>query len=231
MPRTIRPAATAATPFAVWPFFARLFVAGLFVAGLFVASPVLAASKTTAAKTTKPTSTTKATGAQTSAPVSAANAATDPADAKLDVKTDVERKIVQAQQQAAPDLPVGKATCPKELAVSKAKLPVGKYKCTVVIDGVVAPYDVLIATGGFQKGGTYSVVASKAIIDTRKLIAIARGQLDAADRETATIECGQRRVVVADPGKAIACSITTAAGVQKIAFVVKDKVGTVSLKV
>ena len=159
------------------------------------------------------------------------------------MKTDLERKIVAAQKGSAPDLTVGKATCPKVLAVPTSKLPVGTFQCTVVVEGTVAPYEVILSdTGGFQKGGTYRISPAKAIIDTAKIVAFVSGSLDEADRATATIACGKKRVVVLDPGKTITCTIvrppvaaigssTTVKSVpQTLVFLVKDKDGRVGLQ-
>ena len=78
-----------------------------------------------------------------------------------DVKSEVEARIVAAQRAAAPGLQVGPATCPKTLAVTRAQFPVGTFRCTVLIEGVVAPYQVVLSKGGgFKKGGTHLASAA-----------------------------------------------------------------------
>jgi hypothetical protein len=187
---------------------------------------------TTAAPTTKPPI--------TKPPITKPPTTTE---AAKDVKTDIERKIVAAQTSSAPDLTIGKATCPKVLAVPTSKLPVGTFQCTVLVEGTVAPYEVILSnTGGFQKGGTYRIAPAKAIIDTAKIVAFVSSSLDDADRAVAVIACGKKRVVVLDPGKTISCTITRPPGStsaasstldptpQTLIFLVKDKDGRVALQ-
>ena len=209
--------------------------------GVGVAAPrtaSAAASKTTRIAATK---TTRIAATTTARPLP-----TTTTEAAKDVKTDIERKIVAAQRASAPDLAVGKATCPKVLAVPTSKLPTGTFQCSVVIEGTVAPYEVILSsTGGFQKGGTYRIAPAKAIIDTAKIVAFVSASLDASDRAIATIACGKKRVVVLDPGKTLTCSIirkpvpltgATATSVsidtapQILTFLVKDKDGRVALQ-
>ena len=204
------------------------------------ASMASAATKPAATKPAKPAKPTTAgsTVSKTTKP-----APTTTTEAAKDVKTDIERKIVAAQQSSAPDLKVGNATCPKALAVPTSKLPVGTFQCTVIVDGTVAPYEVILSnTGGFQKGGTYRIAPAKAIIDTAKIVAFVSASLDDADRASATIACGKKRVVVLDPGKTISCTIVrrpvAAAGAsstvnttpQTLVFLVKDRDGKVALQ-
>ena len=204
------------------------------------ASMASAATKPTT-KLTKPT--TKSTKAGSTVSTTTKLAPTSTTEAAKDVKTDIERKIVAAQQSSAPDLKVGNATCPKALAVPTSKLPVGTFQCTVIVDGTVAPYEVILSnTGGFQKGGTYRISPAKAIIDTAKIVAFVSASLDDADRASATIACGKKRVVVLDPGKTISCTVlrrpVAAAGAsstvnttpQTIVFLVKDRDGRVALQ-
>ena len=93
--------------------------------------------------------------------------------AGADVRSDVEAKLVDTQKKAAPDLAVGKATCAVSLAKPAGKVAVGVHRCTVVVEGVAVPYDVTVRTGGAAKNGTYTMQNAKAVIDTKKLIAIA----------------------------------------------------------
>ena len=205
------------------------------VALVAVASPAYGAPMAAAA--------TKSTKAGSTVSKTTKPAPTSTTEAAKDVKTDIERKIVAAQQSSAPDLKVGNATCPKALAVPTSKLPVGTFQCTVIVDGTVAPYEVILSnTGGFQKGGTYRISPAKAIIDTAKIVAFVSASLDDADRASATIACGKKRVVVLDPGKTISCTIvrrpvaavgassTSNTTPQTLVFLVKDRDGRVALQ-
>ena len=102
-----------------------------------------------------------------------------------DVRSDVEAKLIETQKKAAPDLKVGKATCPAALAKPANKLAPGVHRCSVSVEGVAVPYDVTLRTGGAVKGGSFTMQNAKAVIDTKKLIAIAATVVD--DPSTAKI--------------------------------------------
>ena len=219
------------------------------VLGVGLAAPrtaSAAASKTTRVAATKTTRVAATKTTRVAATTTVRPLPTTTTEAAKDIKTDIERKIVAAQKASAPDLAVGRATCPKVLAVPTSKLPTGTFQCTVIIEGTVAPYEVILSsTGGFQKGGTYRIAPAKAIIDTGKIVAFVSSSLDASDRAIATIACGKKRVVVLDPGKTLTCTIirkpaplTGATGAsttvdttpQILTFLVKDKDGRVALQ-
>lgn len=147
--------------------------------------------------------------------------------ATADVRTDIEAKLVDTQKKAAPDLVVGKATCAASLAKPAGKVAVGVHRCTVVVEGVGVPYDVTVRTGGASKNGTYTMQNAKAVIDTKKLIAIAASVVD--DPSKARISCGKARVVVAAPGSTLACTVVDGDTTQTLTFAVKDLRGVVSL--
>jgi hypothetical protein len=147
-----------------------------------------------------------------------------------DLKKEIEAKIVQVQQSAAPKLKVGPATCPDKLAGSPKKVPIGTYTCTVLIEGVSAPYTVVVKDGGFLKSGVYSISPAKAIIDLTKVVGFVRDNLDPKEASIAKITCGKGVVVVLEPNATIVCSVTVAASTQKYTFVVKDVNGTIALR-
>ena len=147
--------------------------------------------------------------------------------ATTDLRREVEAKLVEAQRKAAPDLKVGKATCPAALAKPVAKLASGIHRCAVVVEGVSVPYDVTLRMGGLVKGGSYTLQNAKAVIDTKKLAGIASTVAD--DPKTAKISCGASRVVVASPGATLSCTVVEGDATETLTFVVKDLRGTVSL--
>lgn len=144
-----------------------------------------------------------------------------------DVRSDVEAKLIDTQKKAAPDLKVGKATCPVALSKPANKLVPGVHRCTVLVEGVSVPYDVTLRTGGAVKGGSFTMQNAKAVIDTKKLIAIAATVVD--DPSTAKISCGKARVVVAAPGATLECTVVDGEATEKLTFAVKDLRGVVSL--
>jgi hypothetical protein len=162
------------------------------------------------------------------APVAAAAAA--PAAKATDLKADIEAKIASVQREAAPGLTVGGVACPATLAGKKTKVPVGNYSCTITIEGVPAPYTVIVKEGGSLKGGVFQIAPSKAIIDISKIVSFVKTSLDPADAASAKISCGTARVVVADPGAPIVCTLTRGKAVEKLEFEIRNVNGLVALK-
>ncbi len=147
-----------------------------------------------------------------------------------DIKADVEKRIVDIQTQAAPELTVGKATCPEELKTSSAKIPLGTYSCSVSIAGVPAPYNVIVKEGGFLNSGVFQITPAKAIVSVAKIVAFIKTSLDPAEVDKATVSCGKAKVIVGDPGTQIPCTITNGADTQKLVFVVRNVNGLVTLQ-
>lgn len=145
--------------------------------------------------------------------------------ATADLRRDIEAKLVETQRKAAPDLTVGKATCPVALSKPAAKA-VGVHRCVVIVEGVKVPYDVTVRNSALVKGGSYTLRNAKAVIDTKKLAAIAATVVD--DPSKVKITCGTGRVVVADPGATISCTVVDGAATDTLVFEVKDLQGTVS---
>ena len=149
------------------------------------------------------------------------------AAATTDLRREVEASLVDTQRKAAPDLKVGKATCPAALAKPIAKIGSGVHRCTVMVEGVSVPYDVTIRLGGLVKGGSFVLQNAKAVIDTKKLAAIAATVVD--DPSKAKISCGKGRVVVAEPGGTVSCTVVEGESTETLTFMVKDLRGVVSL--
>lgn len=165
----------------------------------------------------------------TSVAVGAASSALA-ATAAPDLKKEIEAKIVQVQQGAAPKLKVGPATCPAKLGGVQKKVPIGTYTCTVLIEGVAAPYTVVVKEGGFLKSGVYSIAPAKAIIDLTKVVGFVRENLDESEAELAKISCGKGVVVILEPNATIVCTVIVPTRTDSYTFVVKDVNGTIALR-
>lgn len=180
------------------------------------------------------TKSTSKTAAATTIKVSATkttiktSATAKPAPA-VDLQTEIQNKIVSVQAEAAPGLKVEKARCPSTLAVSRAKLKVGTYECTVLIDGVEAPYTVTIEKGGFLKGGAYRLEAAKTILDLRTIAEFVREDLEPDVQATAKISCGAKRVALVKKGDTVTCKVTGGGAISSVSFKVLDKNGTVAI--
>jgi hypothetical protein len=150
--------------------------------------------------------------------------------ATTDLKANIEAKIASVQREAAPGLKIGAVSCPPTLAGKKTKVPVGNYSCTIAIEGVLAPYTVVVKEGGSLKGGVFQISPSKAIIDLSKIVSFVKTSLDPADAAAAKISCGAAAVVVADPGAPIVCTLTRGKAVEKLEFEIRNVNGLVALK-
>jgi hypothetical protein len=150
--------------------------------------------------------------------------------ATTDLKANIEAKIASVQLEAAPGLKIGAVSCPPTLAGKKTKVPVGNYSCTIAIEGVLAPYTVVVKEGGSLKGGVFQISPSKAIIDLSKIVSFVKTSLDPADAAAAKISCGAAAVVVADPGAPIVCTLTRGKAVEKLEFEIRNVNGLVALK-
>ena len=148
----------------------------------------------------------------------------------VDLKKEIEAKIVSVQQSAAPKLKVGPATCPAKLAGVQKRVPIGTYTCTVQIEGVSAPYTVVVSEGGFLKGGVYKIAPAKAIIDLTKVVGFVRASLDEKEAVDAKIVCGKGVVAILEPNSTIICTVTVGGSPQNYTFVVKDVNGTIAIR-
>lgn len=180
---------------------------------------------------TKPaSSTTIATNSAPGSSVAPVIAAVPAAKPTTDLKGDIEAKIASVQREAAPGLKVGAVSCPATLAGKKTKVPVGNYSCTISIEGVPAPYTVIVKEGGSLKGGVFQIAPAKAIIDISKIVSFVKTSLEPADAAKAKISCGAAAVVVADPGAPILCTLTRGKAVEKLEFEIRNVNGLVALK-
>ena len=142
------------------------------------------------------------------------------APASIDTE-EVERLIVDTQRKASPDFNVGAASCPEHVAVSTG----GSFQCTVMVDGVVAPYTVTPENVNTQtKTGTFNVRPAKAILSVPKLVdSVKRLATDPA----AKVDCGPSRVLVLDAGTTVDCQLTDNQGTHTVTLRVEDTQGKV----
>jgi hypothetical protein len=189
------------------------------------------ASKTSASKTTVK-STVKPSGAAPAASTTVVRvqSVTTQGANNYNLKTEVEKRIVEVQKQAAPDLTVGAAVCPDSLGVKTDKIPIGTYDCSITIAGVKAPYTVVVKEGGFQNSGVFEVAPAKAIVSVQKIVNFIKTSLDPIEADKAVISCGKAKVIVGDPGTPIPCTITSNGNVQTLIFAIRNVNGLVTLQ-
>jgi hypothetical protein len=138
----------------------------------------------------------------------------------------VERLLVATQRRRSPGLTVGGARCPERVPLRDGV----RFRCTVAIERVRAPYDVTLSgVGAAGTGGRFSLRPAKPIIDVRRVVALIRSRLRPAARR-ATVDCGRARVRVVEVGAAIGCWVRLGAAGQRVSAVVTDLRGTVVLR-
>jgi uncharacterized metal-binding protein len=159
------------------------------------------------------------TGAGCSSGSSGPDAAA-PTTAKAVDTQDVESLLVANQKRASPEFDVGAASCPARVVVTEGTT----FQCTVVVEGVVVPYDVTLTdVNGTSKTGGFDIRPAKAILSIPKLV-------DALGRNApgTRIDCGPERVRVYDVGATFDCQAIDAQGAHPITLRVNDIHGNVT---
>lgn len=134
---------------------------------------------------------------------------------------EVEELLVATQKRASPDFDVRDPSCPARVVIGQGT----SFQCTVVVDGVIVPYQVTLAEiGGPDGAGRYELRPAKAILSIPKLV-------DALQRNNpgSRVDCGPDRVKALDVGATFDCTVTPANGTpQPVKLKVDDLQGTVS---
>jgi len=138
---------------------------------------------------------------------------------------EVERLLVATQKNASPDLRVGNATCPPRVEVAEG----ATFDCTVVVEGVEAPYRVT-ATGvdPVTRTAHFAVQPAKAILSTAKVVAFLASQLSGAPKGV-KVDCPGPPVRVFEPGATFDCRATDGRTTQVATLRVDDVQGKVTL--
>jgi len=135
----------------------------------------------------------------------------------------VESKIETAQKERTPDLEVGEAACPDDVAPKRG----ASFVCTLDIAGVIAPYEVTVTeTSGDD--GRFDFKPAKPIISVAEAVGLVRSNVDPAAGEV-DVECGNAAVKVLDVGETFTCTITQGTERQSVDLVVKDAEGTIAI--
>ena len=154
-------------------------------------------------------------GSESQSPPGSAPAAAD--------TEDVETLLVATQQRASPDFQVGTASCPEQVPVRDGTT----FNCTVVVEGVAAPYVVTLAGVNADSGtGRYDIRPAKAILSVPKLVDFVRGL---ATESNARADCGATKVRIADAGSTLDCQLIDSKGPHKVTLKVEDVNGKVTV--
>jgi hypothetical protein len=142
------------------------------------------------------------------------------------VKSDtIEAKVRAVQQKASPGLDVGDASCDKLDKAPAGKTTIG---CSIPVEGTSVPYRAVITMSAVGTA-TFTVRATKVPIDTRVLVGFVREVLEPDARDAATVDCGERRVRVVEPGESIRCTAQLDGERERFVFRITDMAGTVEM--
>ena len=136
----------------------------------------------------------------------------------------VEKYVRKSQEGKVRGLALGEATCPKDVKLKEGVA----FQCTLQIGGEAAPFSVRLTNVDADKV-TINVEPAKALIATSAVAGLVRGSLRPRFRNQAKISCGDKQLLVVNPGTRIGC-IVTIGGVQRQAVLrVENKQGRVVL--
>ena len=115
----------------------------------------------------------------------------------------VESYVRKSQEGKVRGLPLGDATCPKDVELTEGVT----FRCTLEIAGEAAPYKVRLTNVDADKV-TIDLEPAKALISTAAVVDLVRGGLKARFRDAAKVTCGDKQLLVVDPGTQIGCIVT-----------------------
>lgn len=136
----------------------------------------------------------------------------------------VESILQQTQKDKLRGLPMGDATCPKDVKLSEGVT----FQCTLVIAGEQAPYKVTLTNVKADKV-TVTAEPAKALVATKAVLDFVRSRLTPELRDK-PLTCGDKELLIAAPGTKIGCVITIDGKENQIVLRVKDTKGNVVLE-
>jgi len=155
--------------------------------------------------------------------VAACGSGADEATRLVD-REQVEGLLKQRQTERNPRLAVESASCPDGVAARQGDA----FECTVVIEGVQAPFTVTVAEVLGQQV-RYDLRARVAIVDVARVVDFLRSRLEPPWR-TAGIDCGAGKVRLVEVGGALDCTVSDGTRTRSIKAVVEDREGTINLQ-
>jgi len=136
----------------------------------------------------------------------------------------VEKYLRTSQEGKVRGLPLGDATCPKDVKLTEGVT----FQCTLQIAGEEAPYTVRLTDVDADKV-TIDLEPAKALIATSAVVDLVRGGLKPRFQDAAKISCGEKQLLVVDPGTRIGCIVTIGGEQRQVVARVADKQGRVVL--
>ncbi len=102
------------------------------------------------------------------------------------------------------------------------------FRCTLEIAGEAAPYKVRLTDVDADKV-TINLEPAKALIATAAVVDLVRGGLKPQFQDRAKVSCGDKQLLVVDPGTRIGCIVTVDGGQRQAVARVENKQGKVVL--
>lgn len=135
----------------------------------------------------------------------------------------VAKMVKETQEEAAPDLEVGTASCPEDVELEEGV----EFECTVSVEGTEAPYTVTIGEVG-DTSAQYDMAPAQAIVRVDKAVGFIEDQAEAQGITGATADCGDQLVLVQEPQTTFDCTLTKGNRTQDVSLLIEDVNGTVS---
>lgn len=114
----------------------------------------------------------------------------------------VETYLKQSQEGKVRGLPIGAAACPEDVELSEGVT----FQCTLELAGEPAPYKVRLTNVDADKV-QINLEPAKALIATSAVADLVRSGLKPQYQDAAKITCGEKQLLVTDPGTKIGCVV------------------------
>ena len=136
----------------------------------------------------------------------------------------VEKYVRKSQEGKVRGLTLGDATCPKDVKLTEGVT----FRCTLQIAGEAAPYNVRLTDVDADQV-TVNLEPAKALIATSAVVDLVRGGLKPRFRDAAKVSCGEKPLLIVDPGTRIGCIVTVGGEQRQAVARVENKQGKVVL--
>lgn len=136
--------------------------------------------------------------------------------------------VLGAERQIAADLatrtslPIPAVHCPAKVTVKRGRT----FTCTTSLDG--QPLTLKVTLTNAQ--GAFTSQPLEAVLLVSKAVKAMQDGIDRQTGEKATVDCGQRTVLVAHPGDNFTCTATAKGQSQAVTVTVRDLAGTLDYR-
>lgn len=137
----------------------------------------------------------------------------------------IESYLKDSQQGKVRGLPLGDATCPRDVELTEGVT----FRCKLEIAGEPAPYKVRLTNVDADEV-TVNLEPARALIATAVVVDLVRGGLKPRYRDRAKVSCGEKQVIVADPGTRIGCVVRIGGEERQAVARIENKEGKVVLE-